>query len=79
MRTTKHITLMPQDVQDFVRAAERCDFDIDIANDRYGRYIVDAKSFLGVMGLDLGGPLVVSYNGFNEEFEKYLNGKKLAV
>ncbi len=79
MRTTRHITLMPQDVQDFVRIAERCDFDIDIANGCYGRYIVDAKSFLGVMGLDLGGHLIVSYNGYDKDFEDYLNSKKLAV
>ncbi len=79
MRTTRYITLEPKDVQAFVRAAERCDFDVDIANDRYGRYIVDAKSFLGVMGLDLGGRLVVSYNGYNEEFENFLNGKRMAV
>ena len=42
MRTTKYIYLNPSDVQNFVHAAEHCDFDIDIANDRYGRYVVDA-------------------------------------
>ena len=41
MRTTKYIYLNPSDVQNFVHAAEHCDFDIDIANDRYGRYVVD--------------------------------------
>ncbi len=79
MRTSRKIKLAPQDVQEFVHAAERCDFDVDVANDCYGRYVVDAKSFLGVMGLDLGGCLVVSYSGYDESFEEYLNGKRIAV
>ncbi len=79
MRTSRKIMLAPQDVQEFVHAAEHCDFDVDIANDSYGRYVVDAKSFLGVMGLDLGGCLVVSYNGYDEVFEEYLNSKRIAV
>ena len=44
------IVLRPDEVQDFVNAASRCDFDIDIA---YNSYVVDAKSILGVCGLDL--------------------------
>lgn len=79
MRTTKYIYLKPSDVQNFVHAAEHCDFDIDIANDRYGRYVVDAKSFLGVMGLDLRGRLAVSYNGYDEAFEQFLNSRQMAV
>ena len=79
MRTTKYIYLNPSDVQNFVHAAEHCDFDIDIANDRYGRYVVDAKSFLGVMGLDLRGRLAVSYNGYDEAFEQFLNSSQMAV
>ena len=79
MRTSRKIMLAPQNVQEFVHAAELCDFDVDIANDGYGRYVVDAKSFLGVMGLDLGGCLVVSYNGYDERFENYLNSKRVAV
>ena len=33
-----------EEVCGFVKAAEKCDFDIDIY---YNRYVVDAKSFLG--------------------------------
>lgn len=79
MRSRKYIYLSPQDVEDFVHAAEHCDFDVDVANDRIGRYVVDAKSFLGVMGLDLSGRLVVSYNGYNPEFEQFLNSRRAAV
>ncbi len=79
MRTTKRIRLTMNQVKDFVAAASRCDFDIDIANDGFKRYVVDAKSILGVMGLDLGGSLIVSYNGYNEGFERILQSHALAV
>ena len=39
-----------EEVRDFVREAGKCDFDIDIS---YNRVIIDAKSFLGVLSLDL--------------------------
>ena len=70
----KTIMLKPSQVQDFVNAATKCDFDIDIY---YNRYVVDAKSILGVFGLDLTKALTVEYNGYNEEFEQYL--KSLAI
>ena len=38
------------DVKEFVRAAEKCEYDVDIF---YNRVVVDAKSILGVMSLDL--------------------------
>ena len=63
-----------EEVRDFVREAGKCDFDIDIS---YNRYVVDAKSFLGVYGLDFGKPLTVSYHGYNEEFEELL--KQIAI
>ncbi|MCM1568453.1 MAG: HPr family phosphocarrier protein [Roseburia sp.] len=70
----KTIRLVPDEVQHFVSVTSKCDFDIDIY---YNRYVVDAKSFLGVYGLDLGRPLQVSYEGCNAELEEMLN--KLSV
>lgn len=66
---TKTIHLTPDEVQHFVDVTAKCDFDIDIS---YNRYIVDAKSFLGVYGLDLRRPLKVSYDGYNSCFEELL-------
>ena len=65
----RKIRLTPNEVQHFVAVASKCDFDIDIS---YNRYIVDAKSFLGVYGLDFHRPLKVSYNGYNSDFEELL-------
>lgn len=67
---TRKIKLRLNEVKDFVAAASQCDFDIDIS---YNSYIVDAKSIVGVLGLDLRQVLTVSYNGYNAEFEEYMN------
>ncbi|MBO4799658.1 MAG: HPr family phosphocarrier protein [Lachnospiraceae bacterium] len=72
----KHITLKPNQVSDFVNAATKCDFDVDIY---YNRYVVDAKSILGVFGLDFTQPLTVEYRGYNEGFEQFLRGHAVPV
>lgn len=74
MRTHK-IKLRLDEVKEFVSAATRCDFDIDIS---YNRFTVDAKSIVGVLGLDLNQVLTVSYNGYDPEFEKYIHRFALA-
>ncbi|SFU70408.1 PTS HPr component phosphorylation site [Butyrivibrio sp. M55] len=70
----RNIMLSPNQVQDFVNAATKCDFDVDIY---YNRYVVDAKSILGVFGLDLSQTLTVEYRGYNSDFENFL--QKLAI
>lgn len=59
-----------QEVREFVQAATRCDFDIDVF---YNRITIDAKSILGVLSLDLTKVLTVKYGGANLEFEDILN------
>ena len=71
----RNIRLSMDEVKNFVDTACKCDFDIDIA---YNRYIVDAKSILGVYGLDMTKVLTVTYNGYNSEFENYLNQLAIA-
>lgn len=58
------------DVKDFVNAATKCDFDIDVF---YNRVIIDAKSILGVLSLDLTRELTVRCNGHDEEFSHFLD------
>ena len=67
---SKTIRLTPEDVKHFVDVASKCDFDIDIF---YNHFIIDAKSILGVMGLDFNSTLTVKYAGDNHEFESYVN------
>ena len=61
-----------EDAKQFVTAASKCDFDIDIY---YNRIIIDAKSILGVLSLDLTRVLTVEFDGENEEFEAFLEKK----
>lgn len=74
MKMHRMIRLNRESAREFVRVCSHCDFDIDIANGNSSSYIVDAKSMLGVIGLDLSTALVVSYDGYNEDLENFLNG-----
>ncbi len=56
--------------KEFVQEASKCDFDINIF---YNRVVIDAKSLLGVLSLDLTRVLTVEYNGESEAFESYLD------
>ena len=60
------------DAKEFVSVASKCGFDIDVF---YNRVIIDAKSILGVLSLDLTRVLTVSYSGENQEFEEFLDEK----
>ena len=53
------------EVKEFVSAAVKCDFDIDVT---YNKVIVDAKSFLGVLSL-ASLPVVVAMHGENNQFQ----------
>ena len=44
-----------EEVEEFVKAASKCDFDIDIF---YNRVIIDAKSILGILSMDLNRAMV---------------------
>ena len=63
-----------EEVQEFVNAATRCDFDVDVY---YNRFLIDAKSILGVLSLDLTKVLTVDCHGESNEFNRTL--KKFAV
>ena len=69
------IKLRPDEVKDFVSAATKCNYDVDIS---YNSFIVDAKSIIGVLGLNFNQILTVSYNGYDEDFEKYLKNFSIA-
>lgn len=58
------------EVKEFVHAAEQCDFDIDVF---YNRVIIDAKSILGILSMDLTRELTVKYGGENLQFEDILS------
>ena len=50
------------DVKDFVNIVNKYDFDIDLTS---GRYVVDAKSIMGIFSLDLSKPIKVDVHEEN--------------
>ena len=58
------------DVKEFVRIVNDFPYDVDLAS---GRYIVDAKSIMGIFSLDLTQPIEVDiHNGEGEDLRKRL-------
>ena len=64
-----------QDAKEFVLLASRCEFDIDLYS---GHVVIDGKSIIGVLSLDLHRVLTVKYSGNNEAFEEFLKAHKAA-
>ena len=59
----KTIRLTPEDVKHFVDVASKCDFDIDLC---YNRYVIDAKSIMGIFSLDLSKPIDLNIHSETE-------------
>ena len=50
------------DVKDFVNIVNKYSFDVDLTS---GRYVVDAKSIMGIFSLDLSNPIKVDIHDAN--------------
>ena len=57
-----------QDVRQFVNAATCCPCEVDMLS---GRYVVDAKSIMGLFSLDLSQPVRVEVHGSDSEREAF--------
>lgn len=55
-----------EEVRDFVIAAGKCDFEIDVC---YSRAVIDAKSLLGMLYLGICKDLTIKYGGKDGRFE----------
>ncbi len=56
MKTFDVVLKSITDVKNFVNIVNKYDFEIDLIS---GRYVVDAKSIMGIFSLDLGKPIGV--------------------
>ena len=59
------------DVKDFVNIVNKYDFDVDLSSDRY---IVDAKSIMGIFSLDLSKPIKVQVH--SDDADEFCNELK---
>ena len=56
------------DVKSFVTAASALPCDIDVVS---GRYVIDAKSIMGLFSIDLSKPVEVNIHGTEGDIEKF--------
>ncbi|MDD6213742.1 MAG: HPr family phosphocarrier protein [Firmicutes bacterium] len=62
------------DVKDFVNIVSKYDFDVDLTS---GRYVVDAKSIMGIFSLNLSKPIKVEVHSddcepFMKEVDRFI-------
>ena len=74
MKTFNLLLSSINDVKDFVNIVSKYDFDVDLTS---GRYVVDAKSIMGIFSLDLSKPIKVEVHddncdAFMKELEKFI-------
>ena len=76
MKTCEIILSSINDVKNFVNIVNKYDFDVDLTS---GRYIVDAKSIMGIFSLDLSKPIKVEVHSegsepFMNELQQFIKG-----
>ena len=57
-------------VKDFVNQCSGCSFEITLSS---GQAVINAKSIMGLFGLDLNAPIVMRTEGEGEELAAFLN------
>lgn len=66
MNKTEIVLSNVQDVRDFVNLVVLIDYEVDLAQ---GRYLIDAKSIMGIFSLDLLSPItVVAHTEYADDF-----------
>ncbi len=57
-------------VKSFVNDIAKFDFDFDLVS---GRYVIDAKSIMGIFSLDLSAPITLNIHADGKDLESALN------
>lgn len=71
MKTFNLLLSSINDVKDFVNVVGKYDFDVDLTS---GRYVVDAKSIMGIFSLDLSQPIKVEVH--SDDCDKFISELK---
>lgn len=58
------------EVKEFVALTNRCAFDVDLMS---GKYVIDAKSIMGIFSLDLAKPLKMTVHADGEQAADFLD------
>lgn len=68
MKTFNIVLKSITDVKDFVNVVSKYDYDVDLSS---GRYVVDAKSIMGIFSLDLSKPIKVQV--YSDDCDEFCN------
>ena len=63
-------------VREFVNTVNRFSSDFDLIS---GRYVIDAKSIMGIFSLDLSKPLVLEIHENNNELDALMEALKTFI
>ena len=74
MKTFEILLSSINDIKVFVNIVNKYEFDVDLTS---GRYVVDAKSIMGIFSLDLSKPIKIDVHSddadaFIEEIKNYI-------
>ena len=70
MQTVKISLNSIEKVKNFVNAISNFDFDFDLVS---GRYVIDAKSIMGIFSLDLSKPIALNIYADDKNIDEILN------
>lgn len=70
MKTLNILLNSMNDVRIFVNIVNKYEFDVDLTS---GRYVVDAKSILGIYSLDLSKAIVVNIHADDDAAQKFID------
>ncbi len=68
MKTCEILLSSINDIKAFVNLVNKYSFDVDLTS---GRYVVDAKSILGIFSLDLSKPIKIDVHSDGEDADKF--------
>lgn len=74
MKTFNLLLSSINNVKDFVNVVSKYDFDVDLTS---GRYVVDAKSIMGIFSLDLSQPIKVEVH--SDDCDKFMEDLKAFI
>ena len=70
MKTVKISLNSIDKVKSFVNSITKFDYDFDLVS---GRYVIDAKSIMGIFSLDLSKPIDLNIHASESDIENILN------
>ncbi len=76
MKTFNILLSSINDIKAFVNIVNKYQFDVDLTS---GRYVVDAKSIMGIFSLDLSKPIKVDIHADDDEAQSFVDEIKTYI